>query len=92
MSAFVLVGLVGDLRAVPDDAAQDLHCLLGHRLACPPTGVLRYDRLQLLLRWCSRRPPCRRSTNTKPAAKPTDPTPPPRRRLRPLADGVRRRR
>ena len=48
--AFVLVDLVGDHRAFPDDAAQDLHRLLGHRLASPPTGVMRYDRLQLLLR------------------------------------------
>ena len=48
--AFVLVDLVGDHRAFPDDAARDLHRLLGHRLACPPTAVLRYDRLQLLLR------------------------------------------
>lgn len=48
--ALVLVDLVGDHRAFPDDAARDLHRLLGHRLASPPTGVLRYDRLQLLLR------------------------------------------
>ena len=48
--AFVLVDLVGDHRAFPDDAARDLHRLLGHRLACPATGVMRYDRLQLLLR------------------------------------------
>jgi hypothetical protein len=48
--AFVLVDLVHDHRAFPDDAARDLHRLLGHRLASPATGVMRYDRLQLLLR------------------------------------------
>jgi hypothetical protein len=47
--AFVLADLVCDWRAFPDDAARDLHRMLGHRIAAPNVGELRYDRLQLLL-------------------------------------------
>lgn len=47
--AFVLAQLVCDHRAFPDDAARDLHRMLGHRIAVPSPGALRYDRLQLLL-------------------------------------------
>lgn len=47
--AMVLAQLVCDHRAFPDEAARDLHRMLGHRIAVPSPGELRYDRLQLLL-------------------------------------------
>jgi len=47
--ALVLAQLVSDHRAFPDEAARDLHRMLGHRITVPSPGELRYDRLQLLL-------------------------------------------
>jgi len=67
---------VCDWRAFPDDAARYLHRLLGHRIAAPNIGELRYDRLQLLLTMILDTGVVPTATSTRRGAPPTRATPP----------------